>query len=134
LLYERGYSRQEVTNLFRFIDWVLQLTPELEEAFDEALDQLEKEKKMTYISSLERRAIKQGREEGIQEGIQEGEIKGLRRTLMRLLQNKFGALPPTIVTYIETAEDIDHLQLLFDRILTAVSLEDMDILPHPDEP
>jgi hypothetical protein len=126
LLYERGYSRQEVINLFRFIDWVLQLTPELEEVFDEALEQLEKEKKMTYISSLERRAISRG--------VEQGRVETGRVNLLLLLQSKFSVLPPVIVTYIQTLEDADHLQLLFNRALTAVSLDDMDILPHPDEP
>jgi hypothetical protein len=33
MLYEQRYSRQEIIDLFRFIDWVLTLPAELEEAF-----------------------------------------------------------------------------------------------------
>jgi hypothetical protein len=32
-MYERGYSRQEVIDLYRFVDWVLTLPPDLAEAF-----------------------------------------------------------------------------------------------------
>ena len=31
-LYERGYGRSDILNLFRFIDWVMQLPEALEEA------------------------------------------------------------------------------------------------------
>ncbi len=37
MLYERGWSRQEVIDLFRFVDWVLALPSELESAFREDL-------------------------------------------------------------------------------------------------
>lgn len=30
MLYERGYTRQDVLELFRFIDWVMVLPPDLE--------------------------------------------------------------------------------------------------------
>jgi predicted Ser/Thr protein kinase len=32
MIYDRGYSRQEVTDLYRFVDWVLTLPPDLAEA------------------------------------------------------------------------------------------------------
>jgi hypothetical protein len=32
-LYERGYARQDILELFRFIDWVLTLPPGLERRF-----------------------------------------------------------------------------------------------------
>jgi hypothetical protein len=44
MMYERGYSRQEVIDLFRFIEWVMVLPPELEQAFKEDLAIYEEEK------------------------------------------------------------------------------------------
>jgi len=39
-LYERGYKRQHILDLFRFLDWVLVLPEELEKQFQVELDHL----------------------------------------------------------------------------------------------
>ncbi len=67
LLYEKGYSRTAVINLYRFIDWVLTLPDALEEIFLEELKAYEKEKNMPYITSAERIGRKKGKQEGRQE-------------------------------------------------------------------
>ena len=54
MLYERGWSEQQVIDLYRFIDWVLTLPMELEEAFREDLKTYEEQNNMPYISSIER--------------------------------------------------------------------------------
>ncbi len=64
LLYEKGYSRTAVINLYRFIDWVLTLPDALEEIFLEELKAYEKEKNMPYITSAERIGRKKGKQEG----------------------------------------------------------------------
>jgi Domain of unknown function (DUF4351) len=63
LLYSRGYSRQEVIDLFRFVDWVLTLPPEMEEAFKKDLSAYEGENNMPYITSVERISRKEGTSE-----------------------------------------------------------------------
>jgi hypothetical protein len=45
LLYQKGYSRTGVLNLYAFIDWVLTLPEALEKIFLEDLREFEKEKK-----------------------------------------------------------------------------------------
>jgi hypothetical protein len=42
-LYERGYARDDVLELFRFLDWVLTLPPALEARFRTAVIELERE-------------------------------------------------------------------------------------------
>ncbi|MEH2178127.1 hypothetical protein [Nostoc sp.] len=56
-LYKRGYQREDIINLFRFIDWVMRLPEELENSFWQEVTQYEEEKKMPYITSIERRGI-----------------------------------------------------------------------------
>ena len=56
-LYERGYRRQDILNLFRFIDWVLVLPAGLEERFQVELAPLEAERNVPYITSTERMGI-----------------------------------------------------------------------------
>lgn len=43
-LYERGYERQDVRQLFRLIDWLMELPQSLEVAFGRELIQYEQEK------------------------------------------------------------------------------------------
>jgi len=53
-LYEQNYSRTEVINLFHFIDWVMSLPEELEQEFWQAVQELEKERSMPYVTSVQR--------------------------------------------------------------------------------
>ena len=76
-LYERGYERQEVLELFRVIDWLLVLPKELEVAFRRELMEYEQEKAMPYVTSIERLGRQEGRQEGRMEGIQQGRQEGL---------------------------------------------------------
>jgi len=60
LLYQKGYSREGVLNLYAFIDWVLTLPDILEKIFLEDLKAFEKEEKMPYVTSAERICRKEG--------------------------------------------------------------------------
>ncbi len=62
-LYEQGYERQDILNLFRFIDWMLELPAGLKQAFRTELEQYEQEQKMPYVTSIEQMGIEKGREE-----------------------------------------------------------------------
>jgi hypothetical protein len=135
LLLERGYQRQEIYALFRFIDWVLWLDPDLEKEFEADVALLEKERNVEYISSMERRAIDrglerglaQGLERGLEQGLVQGKMLGQRQLLLQMMQLKFGELPPEMLAYVASLEDEGALTLLGQRLLTAVSLEDMQI-------
>ncbi|WP_432809958.1 hypothetical protein [Pantanalinema sp. GBBB05] len=65
-----GYSRREVLNLFKFIDWVMILPEGLKQTFWQELKAYEEERKVPYITSVEEigfeRGIQQGRQEGRQ--------------------------------------------------------------------
>jgi Domain of unknown function (DUF4351) len=60
MMYDRGYSQQQVTDLYRFVDWVLTLPPDLAEAFKTDLIVYEGEKNMPYISEIERESLAKG--------------------------------------------------------------------------
>ena len=66
-LYEQGYSREDVVNLFSFIDWVMSLPVALEQEFWREVRSLEEDLRMPYITSVERMAIQKGREQGIKQ-------------------------------------------------------------------
>ncbi|WP_017327984.1 DUF4351 domain-containing protein [Synechococcus sp. PCC 7336] len=91
-LYERGYERQAILSLYRFIDWVMQLPEELELEFRTELEQWEQEGRMPYLSTIERMAHQEGRKEGREEGLEQGREQGERALILRLLARRFGEM------------------------------------------
>jgi hypothetical protein len=128
-MYEQGYSRQEIIDLFHFVDWVMWLPPELESTFRQEIQQLEEERRMPYVSSWERDAkaqgFQQGMQEGVQQGIQEGRQQGLQqgiqRQLLRVLEHRFGELPAILAQRLAPLA-AETLETLMDVALTADSL------------
>ena len=63
-LYRRGFKKDDIIDLFYFIDWILTLPDPLELQYTEIIEQLEEEKHMRYISSVERVGERKGLERG----------------------------------------------------------------------
>ena len=64
----------------------------------------------------------EGEAEGMAEGMAEGEAKGKADALLRLLGSRFGPVPEPYRLRIAAA-DLDELDRLFDRALTATTLD-----------
>jgi hypothetical protein len=122
MLYQRGYKRQQVLDLFRFIDWIMTLPPELEQQFRYDVEQLETEVKMRYVTSIERLAMQEGWEKGQEEGREEGVQAGVRQSIVGVLQARFGVVPTTAAGRLEQVEDLERLQALLREAATAESL------------
>ena len=120
MLYHKGYSKQDVYELFRFIDWLLMLPKALERDFKDKLAEIEEEYKMTYVTSIERL----GKEEGIQEGIEQGEILEKQKVLRKQLNKKFG-LNVQEEELISKQFDPEILDKALDEILFANSKEEV---------
>lgn len=63
-LYRRGIAPNQLRQLFRVIDWLMQLPPAIEQQFWQELEQIESETNMPYVTSVER----MGREKGLWAG------------------------------------------------------------------
>ena len=118
-LYERGYERQAILDLFRFIDWVLELPEDLELRFRVELEQLEEERHMRYVTSIERRGIEKGLQQGLQ---QEASL-----LLKKLLNRRFGELPAWVEGRLADASR-QELEYWVERVLDAQRLEDVFML------
>ncbi|MCW5559032.1 MAG: transposase [Verrucomicrobiae bacterium] len=59
-MYERGWEKKDVLELYRLLDWLLRLPAEEERVVQQQVLELEKEKRMPYISSAERFGIEKG--------------------------------------------------------------------------
>ena len=65
MIVPRGYRREDVLNLFRFIDWIMRLPEEMEADFWQEIRRYEEEENMPYVTSVERIGVKKGIEQGI---------------------------------------------------------------------
>ena len=139
MLYNKGYSREMILNLFQFIDWLLILPEELERTFLESVRQYEEEIKMPYVTSVERLGIKQGIQQGIQQGVQQGIKQGikqgvqqgikqgilqtLREGIVEILEVRFENVPDTMASIIADIDDLSILKMLHKKAATAISIE-----------
>jgi hypothetical protein len=58
-LYERGMDAEDVRQLFRFIDWIMDLPPELEQIFQQEITVYQQEERMPFIDTIDRIAMEQ---------------------------------------------------------------------------
>ena len=120
LMYQYGYGREHVLRLFRLIDWMMALSPELEPAFEQAMITLEQEHKMAFVTSIERL----GEQRGLKKGLAQGKLEGETALLQRLLVRKFGPLPNTLQQRIHSATPA-QLETWSLNVLDAATLDDV---------
>ena len=117
LLYQRGYDREDVIRLFRFIDWILVLPAELEESVWEDILAYQEEMKMTYMMSFERAALAKGREEGL--------LEGLRDAIKLGLELKFGELGLGAASRLIETDDVEKLKRLKEDLRCDRTLDEL---------
>lgn len=92
-LYEAGYQRKDVLELYRLIDWLLSLPPEWNRKFKRQVVEYEASKRMPYVTSIEQLAREEGLEQGREQGLERGRQQALRETVMETCQIRFGSVP-----------------------------------------
>ncbi len=112
-LYRRGWARDDILELFRFIDWMLRLPAALEERLWSEIQTFEGIEHMPYVTSVERIGIRKGIEQGLQQE---------RLLLVRLARRRFGA---------DVAE---RSAPLLDQVAKAEALDDLveALIDSPD--
>ncbi len=121
-LYQRGFDRQQVTQLFNMIDWMMRLPPEHEQRFRDDLMQFEEEMKMRYVNSIERLAREEGLNQGLNQGLHQGRRAGKAQVIGRQLQVRFGELPAWAQARLDEAVE-EQLDVWSDKLVTAASIE-----------
>lgn len=123
-LYGRGWTKEQVRQLFLLLDWLLALPKELERAFRADLYRFEEERRMPYLSSIERFALEQGREEGREEGRE----TGLQEAILVALESKYGAAGMRLARKVRALKDVERLRALMKELATAATLNDVRAL------
>ncbi|MBD1945708.1 transposase, partial [Coleofasciculus sp. FACHB-712] len=111
-LYERGYSRENILELFRLIEWMMVLPEELQFGFEETLSRYEEERRMPFITPIERR------------GIRKGILQTSRENIIEVLETRFETVPSLIVESVTSIEDPALLKQLHRRAITIRSVEE----------
>ncbi len=108
-LYERGMDAEDVRQLLRFIDWIMDLPQELEQRFQQELTAYQQEKHMPFITIFER----VGMEKGLLEGIE------------ACLRMKFGEEGLELMPDLRELHDHELLSRILNAIETAASPDDL---------
>ena len=91
----------------------MELPQNLENQFAKKIYEFEEVKKVEYITSIERRGVKQGLQKGLMEGITLG------------LELKFGKEGMHELPKIKKIKSLERLRLIFNAIKTVQSLDEL---------
>jgi hypothetical protein len=115
-LYQQGYSREDIRELFRLIDWLMALPQPLDNSFQTEIKRFEEETKMPYVTSIERL------------GIQKGMMTRGREDVIDILEIRFDIVPSPLIEMINKIDDINQLKILLKQAVTIASLADFQQL------
>jgi len=107
-MYEVGYSRDKIQQIFRLLDRLMTLPPELDLNFQAELERFEAEQEMTYMTSIERI----GRAQTLQESITE------------VLETRFNNVPPELIEQLKKIYELDRLKQLLKQSITISSISE----------
>ncbi len=124
-LYERGYQRQDILNLFRFINWVMALPEEVETSFLQEIKQYQQERQMPYITNFEQMLINQG--------IKQEKQRGLLSAIELGLELKFGNEGLQLLPEISEINDVEVLEAIKIGLRTVGNLNELRSIYQADE-
>lgn len=136
-LYDRGLSADDVRQLFRVIDWMMDLPRSLEAIFWGEIKRYEEEKRMPFLTTPERIGREEGLAEGLAQGLSQGISQGLSQGLSQgisqgviqgievALQIKFGEEGLRLMPEIRQIRDQEKLEAVLRAVATAASPQDL---------
>jgi flagellar biosynthesis/type III secretory pathway protein FliH len=120
---EKGYNEEEVGNLLRLMEWIMQLPEVLEKRYEALLEEVKRARGTSFLASFERRALLEGLQQGWEQGLQQGLQQGLAKGLITLLTDLYGEVPESLREQIMQIPSEEILQALYSEAARAGSLE-----------
>ena len=71
--------------------------------------------------------IERGIERGIEQGIEQGETRAKQEAVLKLLRFRFDSVPESVTHQITRIQSLSRLDLLFEKVLTAQTLDEIDL-------
>ena len=118
LLYERGYNRKEIVDLYKVIDLMMALSEDLQLSFEEKLATYQEKRKMPLLTNIERRTIERTE----------------KKNIIKLLQVRFDDIPENLIASINQIDDTSFLEQIFVSTISVSSLEEFAQLVHSNLP
>jgi len=109
-LYERGFTRKDIIELYRFLDWIMSLPKELEISFKTEVKNQEESRRMKYVTNIERFAM------------EETKIDNTREKTIKILDKRFNNIPESLREKIRAIDDLPILERLFDQAILIESV------------
>ncbi len=104
-LNERGFNVQDIQQLFRVIDWLMELPPRVQEQFDKDLAEYEEEHSVHFYDTFEKR--------------------GILRVIEDTLRMKFGDEGVNLMPAIKGLFDGDKYMAMNRAVVTAATVEEV---------
>jgi hypothetical protein len=111
-LYERGYTKNQILELFRLIQWMMVLPKPLEISFKQEFKRIQEEGRVPYITDIEL----------------DGMVKNARKLVVAVLNVRFGVVPAEINERLEAIEDLDVLEELHRQSILIASVEEFQLI------
>ena len=108
-LFQRGLSPRDVRELFRVIDWLMELPPLLKTVFWQDVEKMQEEGRMPFISTPEWYYL----------------CQGLRRGIESLLRVRFGEEGLKLMPEIREVHEEEKLEAIIQALESGASLEDV---------
>jgi len=108
-LYERGFSAKDVRELFRLIDWMMQLPPTLRNLFWQDVEKVQEERNMPFITTPELVGL----------------CKGIRMGIELFLKTRFGEAGLSLMPEINEIHDEEQLEAILKALETAASPDEV---------
>ncbi|MDM9383672.1 Rpn family recombination-promoting nuclease/putative transposase [Chlorogloeopsis sp. ULAP01] len=109
-MYELGYSRDKIQQIFRLLDRLMTLPPELDLNFKAELERFEAEQEMTYMTSIERIGI----------------AEATQKYIVQILTIRFKDVPTELVEKLNKLYDIELLNQLLEKAVTTGSISEFE--------
>jgi hypothetical protein len=117
-LYERGFDARDVRELFRVIDWMMELPPALTKVFWQEVDKIQEEMRMPFVTSIERHGL----------------CRGLRKGIELALKLRFGDEGLKLMPEIQEISEDEKLEAILKALETAANPEEVRRLWSPSAP
>ncbi|MDE0299115.1 MAG: Rpn family recombination-promoting nuclease/putative transposase [Candidatus Poribacteria bacterium] len=101
-----------------------ELTRLLGQHVQEASDRVEVE---LMAQTMAEHLIEQGIEQGKAQGIEQGEIKAKQADVLKILRHRFDTVPASLSGEINSIRSLPRLDALLERVLTANTLDEIDL-------
>ena len=129
-LYSCGLRRAQIVQLFRLLDWVLALPKQMEYDFRHEVQRFEEERKMVYVTSIERMAREEGLEQGLKQGIEQGRGQASQELVSQIIERatqRWGSLDPATRAKLEQICDLSRLVQLLALVCGSGTSEEFEI-------